>query len=181
MVNRKIITVPNPLLNEKSKPVKISPTVVKLVEEMKATLLSNEGTIGVGLAAVQIGIPQKIFLAYSEKSRRLLTFINAEIIWSSKTTNKGLPQKSNRYEGCLSIPNVWAIISRSKTIKIRYQSESGHWQIRKFTGMTASIIQHEYDHTQGILFTQRALMQDQKLYTLETDGEGESRLREIKL
>lgn len=177
----KIITVPNPLLKEKSKDVVVDKRTCVLIEKMKKTLATAEGVKGVGLAAIQIGIPKKIFLAYSEKSKQLLTFINAEIFWYSKIITDGLPGKHNRYEGCLSVPNVWAIVRRPKAIKIRYQTETGHLQIRKFDGMTAAIIQHEYDHTQGILFTEKALQQGNKLFTTTTDEEGKSRFVEIKL
>lgn len=177
----KIITVPNPLLKEKSKEVVIDKKTHELVREMKDTLTKTEGVRGVGLAAIQIGVPKKVFLAYSDKSKLLLTFINAEIIWYSKTLTAGLPQKGNRYEGCLSVPNIWALVKRPKAIKIRYQAETGHWLIRKYDGMTAAIIQHEYDHTQGILFTEKALQQGNKLYTIKTDEEERNYFEEIKL
>ena len=176
-----IITAPNQLLKTVSTSTDINSKLMGIITEMKATLTKTEGVKGVGLAAIQVGIPKRVFLAYSDKSKQLLTFINAEIIWSSKTLTQGLPQKGNHYEGCLSVPNVWAIVKRPKTIKIRYQTESGHLMIRKYEGMTAAIIQHEYDHTQGILFTEKALQQGNKLYTIKIDGEGKSYFEEIKL
>lgn len=181
MSKLKIITTPNPLLGQVSKPATLDQPTKKLIEEMKTSLSRTEGVKGVGLAAVQVGVLKNIFIAYSEKSKQVLTFVNPEIIWYSKIYSHGLPQKNNRLEGCLSVPNVWAIVSRPKAIKIRYQTETGNQQVRKFTGMTAAVIQHEYDHTRGILFTQKALAQNQKLYTVKSDSKGNSFLEEIKL
>lgn len=177
----KIITAPNRLLNSISEKVVIDHNTLALIDKMTTALRNTEGLKGVGLAAIQVGVPKKIFLAYSEKSKQLLTFINAEIIWSSKVLTLGLPQKGNRYEGCLSVPNVWAIVRRPKAIKIRYQTETNHQLVRKFAGLTAAIIQHEYDHTQGILFTEKALQQGNKLYTIKTDEEGKGYFEEIRL
>lgn len=175
----KIITVPNPLLREKSKPVAIDKKTQELVKNLKQTLLDKEGkTKGVGLAAIQIGLPKRVFVAYSLASKRFLAFINPQIIWRSKRlTNK----KEKRYEGCLSVPNVWAIIQRPKTIKVKYQTQSGQIQTRKFTGPLATVIQHEYDHLEGVLFTDRALEQEAKLFELKKDSENKEYLEEIKI
>lgn len=181
MAKPKIITVPSPILKQVSNPVELNQATKRLIAEMKNILTKTEGIKGVGLAAVQIGVLKNIFLAYSEKSKNILTFINPEIVWYSKIMTKGLPKKNNRFEGCLSIPNVWAIVSRPKAIKIRYQHESGRQLVRKYSGMTAAIIQHEYDHTKGILFIEKALSQGQKLYTIKTDSEGKTNFEEIKL
>lgn len=177
----KIITVPNPILREKSKTAVIDKKTLDLIFEMKQTLAHTEGVKGVGLAAVQVGVPKSIFLAYSEASKKVLTFINPQIIWYSKIETEGDKKSKNKFEGCLSIPMVWAIVKRPKAVKISYQSESGSWQIRKFGGMTAKIIQHEFDHTQGILFTDRALKQGNKLYTIKEDQDGKEYFEEIKL
>jgi len=179
----KIITVPNPILKEKSKEVlQIDKKTLDLIKELKETLVLTEGGIkGIGLAAIQIGIPKKIFLAYSKKSKKFLTFINPEITWNSSVKIEGIPESSNKYEGCLSVPNRWAILKRSKAVKIKYQTELGHLQTRKFLGMMAVAIQHEYDHLDGILFIDRALEQKAKIYELVKKEEGKEELREIKI
>ncbi len=175
----KIITVPNPKLREISKPVVVDKKTSELVKELKQALLNTEGKmIGVGLAAIQIGIPKQVFLAYSPESKKLLTFINPEIIWSSKRITD--PKKS-KFEGCLSVPGRWALIKRAKAIKIRYQTEGGKEQVRKFSGMMAVEIQHEYDHLKGILFIDRALEQKAKIYEMVKDEEDKEYLEEVKI
>lgn len=177
----KIITIPNPLLRQKSVEVKIDLATVDLVAKLKETLIEKEGIKGVGLSAVQIGVPKKVFSAYSKPSRMFLTFINPEIIWYSKELTDGIPESKNKYEGCLSVPNYWSIIKRSLSIKIRYQTLSGKKQVRQFSGFTATVIQHEYDHLEGILFIDRALEQKSKIYQLEKDENNKEYLKEVKL
>jgi len=173
----KILTVPNPILHEKSKPATVDKKTLTLVETLKKTLTDEKGKIkGVGLAAVQIGMPKRVFIAYSEKSKKFLTFINPEIIWYSKRL---LSKKKQKYEGCLSLPNQWSLLKRPKEVKVKYQTETGQTQVRKFSGMTATIIQHEYDHLEGVLFIDRVLEQKAKLYELRKDEKGKEYLQEI--
>ena len=177
----KIITVPNPLLGKKSEPLVVGKEGQELVKQLKESLIQNEGVKGVGLSAIQIGIAKSAFLAYSSKSKKFITFINPEIVWYSKRLTRGIPESQNKYEGCLSVPGIWAIIRRSSVIKIKYQTEKGTYQVRKFTGFTATVIQHEYDHTRGILFTQRALEQKSPLYELKKDENDKEILKELKV
>ena len=173
----KVLTVPNPILRQKSKPVVVDKKTLALVETLKKTLTDEKGKIkGVGLAAIQIGMSKRVFVAYSEKSKKFLTFINPEIVWFSK---RQISKKNQKYEGCLSLPNKWSLLKRSKEVKVKYQTETGQTQIRKFSGMTATIIQHEYDHLEGILFIDRVLEQKGKLYELKKDEEGKECLQEI--
>lgn len=175
----KIITVPNPILREKSKEVVFDKKTAELVKELKETLLTKEGKLtGIGLAAPQIGQSKRVFVVYSQASKKILTFINPKIVWTSKRTQAGLPGK-NKYEGCLSLPNKWAIIRRPKEIKITYQTESGQFQTRKFSGLMAIAIQHEYDHLEGILFIDRALQQGSKIFELAKDKDGREYFKEI--
>lgn len=175
----KIITIPNPILREKAKEVKIDKQTLDLVATLKQTLKDTEGkTQGVGLASPQIGNLKRIFVVYSQASKKLLTFINPEITWTSKRQTSA---KDKKYEGCLSVPNKWAIVRRPKAIKIKYQTESGQTQVKKFTDLTAKIIQHEYDHLEGILFLDRALEQNQKIYELVKDENGKEFLQEINI
>jgi peptide deformylase len=175
----KIVTVPDSILREKSKPVETDQKTLDLVKTLTETLTDTNGkTNGVGLAAIQIGVPKRVFLAYSEKSKKLLVFINPEIVWQSKKLTN---EKSHYYEGCLSVPNRWGIVKRPKTVKIRYQSESGQIQTRKFEGQMAIIVQHEYDHLDGILFTDRILEQNGKVYELVKEDDGEEYLKEVKI
>jgi len=176
----KIITIPNPLLREKSKEIQVFDKKIQdLADELRKTLIDHEKKIkGVGLSAVQIGVLKRIFIVYSQSSKQFLTFINPQIIWFSKRLTDS---KKGRYEGCLSVPGKWAKATRSKEVKVRYQTESGTPQVRKFSGLTATIIQHEYDHLEGILFIDRALEQKAKIYEIVKDEKGKESLQEVKL
>lgn len=177
-----IITLPNPLLRQKSKPVIFNKETERLIKELESTLLNTEGKVkGVGLSAIQIGVAQNIFLAYSKSSKKFLVFINPTIAWYSKILTTGVPETKNKYEGCLSVPGLWAIIKRSKSIKIKYQTQNGSWQVRKFTKMTATVIQHEYDHLNGILFIDRAIQQKSPIFELAKDENDKEYLKEIKI
>jgi len=138
--------------------------------------------LGVGLSACQAGQSWRLFIAYSPKSRRYLTFINPKIIWQSKKKVFGVPEREKfPYEGCLSIPNVWGKVWRHQKIKISYQNLKDTRIVRKFDGFLSTVIQHEYDHLNGILFVQRVLEQNNKLYKIEKDKEGKKVLAEIQI
>lgn len=132
------------------------------------TLIANMyetmyGAYGVGLAAPQIGLSIRIFIvdtapfaedeSYSDAERKAFrlfkkTFINPEILEES-----GKEWSFN--EGCLSIPNVREDVLRKPKIKIRYQDEHFITHTEEFEGLIARVIQHEYDHIEGILFTDK--------------------------
>jgi peptide deformylase len=177
----KIITVPNPLLRQKSEKVqKIDKEILDLIDELEQTATKKEGTKGVGLSAIQVGIPKQVFIAWSEKSRKFLAFIDPEIIWKSKRMILGVP-RANKLEGCLSVPGIWGLVKRHQVVKVRYQTPTGQIITRRFKGFLGVIVQHEYDHLQGILFTDRVLQQKGKLYELKKDKNGKEYLEEIKL
>lgn len=180
----KIITVPNKILTTPSKPVvKVDKKVKKLAKEMTTLLKTGaEGKpLGVGLSACQVGKSLRIFIAYSPKSRRHLTFINPKITWWSKTLTSGVPERENPCEGCLSLPGIWGKVRRSKKIKISYTTLNNQTVTKKFSGFLATIIQHEYDHLNGTLFVQRVLEQKGKLYKIEKDKKGKEELVEIEI
>lgn len=179
----KILTIPkdNAFLREKSKPVEINQKTKDLIAELKKTIISESGLVGIGLSSPQIGFHDRVFIVYSKESRKLLVFINPEITWCSKRLTNGIPDSKNKLEGCLSVPKTWGMVKRFSIIKIRYQSENNFWQIRKFSGLTATIIQHEYDHLDGILFIDRVLEQKGQLYHLEKDENEKEVLKEIEI
>lgn len=180
----KVATVPNKILTIPSKPVKkIDKRVKKLAQEMISLLKrgANGKPLGVGLSACQVGYSLQLFVAYSQKSRRYLVFINPKILWRSKRKIFGVPERKNPYEGCLSIPGVWGKVWRHKKIKLLYQTLKGALVIRKFSGFLSTVIQHEYDHLAGILFSQRVLEQGGKLYKIEKGKNGKDHLVQIEL
>lgn len=183
MAKLKIVTVPNPILRKKAKAVsKIDKKVLKLAQNMIETIKTGpEGPIGVGLSAPQVGKLLKISAVFSNKSKKYLTLINPEILWYSKSLTDGVPESKNRFEGCLSIPGYFGIVKRSQKIKVCYKTLSGKTLTREFSGFTATVIQHEYDHLNGVLFIDRIFNQKGKLYKAVKGENGESGLEEINL
>ncbi len=130
-------------------------TVAKLVRDMRSALhsYSVDGFTAVAIAAPQIGVSKRIFLIEDQSNDRdtLPSFvaINPQIIkFSKKTHEVG--------EGCLSIPDYYGLVKRSTNVTLRAQDEQGNWFERGAGSLLAQIIQHEYDHLDGILFTERA-------------------------
>lgn len=147
-----IYAIGNPVLRQKAKD--IDPgygDLDTLIEDMFETM---EESNGIGLAAPQIGLPIRLFvvdatpLEEAEPKDFREVFINARILeeWDSKWDYE---------EGCLSIPTVRADVSRHKKLKIEYLDRNFEPRVGVFDGIVARIIQHEYDHIEGILFTDR--------------------------
>lgn len=139
----KIITLPDIRLLRKCEEVKIIDNEIKLaVKEMKDLLLENNGY---GLAAPQVGILKRFFIML-DKFGEIKTFINPLII-----SIKG--KKVYADEGCLSIPGVTISVPRYEKIKISYFDLDGEEYIKEYRDNLARVIQHEYDHLDGILIT----------------------------
>lgn len=172
---------PNDVLTTKAKKVtsfdkKLKSTVNNLVDTLKAA----DNPKGVGLAAPQIGLPLQIFAIMPNDTSPIRVFINPKIIKKSKTMTKKLPGKGERLEGCLSIPKVWGNVKRYSSITLSYQDVDGKKHTETFTDFEAVIIQHETDHVNGTLFTQRVLEQKSKLYTIGVE-DGEEVLEEMTI
>ena len=168
-----IITVPHPLLRQKSQPVSLASAnqISKLIKELTQVLVETKNPAGVGLSAVQIGQPLRIFLARPSIKDEPQVFINPGIIWQSKKMTDGIPDKPvNNLEGCLSVPGYHGLVQRHQEIKLRYQTIHHSNHISKFKDFLATVIQHEMDHLNGILFIDRALEQGNKLYKVQ-DGQ----------
>lgn len=174
----RILSAPHPILFKSAKPVKkIDNKIKRLVKQMEQTLAAAKNPEGIGLAAPQVGHSLRIFIVKLEKNSPLRVFINPKIIKKSKKMS--LADKT--LEGCLSIPQIWGSVARHQWIKLRYQNLSGETREEKFSGLLATVIQHEMDHLEGKLFTSRALQQGQKLYRKETDKAGKPVFREVDL
>ena len=191
MNNLKILTVPNPLLRQKSKPVKVINNQIKNLagEMIKFLKTGAEGkTAGVGLSAPQIGQLLRIIMVLSKSSRQFLPMINPEIVWHSKRQKLGIPDSKKplsagrqAYEGCLSVPNVWAKVKRYSVIKVAYKTLDDQKVVRKLKGFSGVVVQHEIDHLDGILFVDRVLEQKGKLYQIEQSGKGKEEFVEVKI
>lgn len=174
----KLVHVPNPILNKPCEPVTaFKASLVKIVVDMEEVLLEQVGPnlVGVGLAAPQVGLNKRLFIIKPSPKSETQVFANAEILKKieqkpAKKSLKKKKKKGTKLEGCLSIPHLWGPLRRSAKVYVRYQDIDGNLHEEWFTGFKAVIIQHEVDHTNGILFTQRVLEQKGTLYE-EKDGE----------
>ncbi len=178
---QKIITVPNPLLSEKSKPVgKINAKVKKIVTDLIDTAKASSEIKGVGLSAIQITQPKRVFVVKQEK--KFIPFINPQITWQDKKMLSQTREKDQLLlEGCLSIPGYFGFVDRPYAIKLKWLDLKGKEQEKKFKDKQAIFIQHELDHLNGLLFVQRVLKQKGKIFKIERNIEGKESLVEIEL
>jgi peptide deformylase len=163
-----IVTLPDPRLKIKSKSVeKFDATLKKLVSDLADTMKFAKG---IGLAAVQVGVHQRVlvldigdlndatdFIEGDEESERRLAanrtqsrleiYVNPEIVSSEGTTEFE--------EGCLSVPGVYSKVCRKEKVKLRYQDVDGNYHELEADGLRAIALQHEMDHLEGIVFTDR--------------------------
>ena len=146
MTLREILTEPNEILRKKSLNVeKIDKDLQNLMDDMLETMYAAPG---IGLAAIQIGIPKRVIvldLASKDEPKNPMHFINPEIIEKS---NNNLTYE----EGCLSVPGQFAEIDRPDKCHLKYLDYYGQPKEIKAEGMLATCIQHEIDHLEGILF-----------------------------
>ena len=146
MTVKTILTEPNQILRQISKPVeKVGKEEQQLMNDMLDTMYSANG---IGLAAIQIGVPKRIIvmdLSKDKNKKEPRYFVNPVI--KDKDT-----LKSTYEEGCLSVPNQFAEIDRPKKCVVEYLDYYGKKKILKAEGLLATCIQHEMDHLEGILF-----------------------------
>jgi peptide deformylase len=178
---RKILTVPNPLLRQKSKKVaKVDKKIQKVITDLLETVKNASEPTGLGLSAVQIGQPMRIFVAKTKNNFEV--FINPQIVFASKETLKKVLKKEQRFfEGCLSVPQVYGFVDRPYQIKLEWLDEKGRKHSRQFTNRNSVCLQHEFDHLEGILFIDRILQQKGKVYQLEKDSKGKEVFEEVEL
>lgn len=177
-----IVHVPHSVLTTPAQSVtSFDNKLVKLIQDMKTTLRATVNPKGVGLAATQVGVGLRIFLTRPSEKSKIRVFINPEIIQKSDTLTDGVPERGNKLEGCLSIPNFWGKVRRASSLTLRYQDETGVVRQEEFSGFLATIVQHETDHINGILFTQRVLEQKEQLFQITEDEEGKEVFEEVQL
>ena len=144
MAIRKILTEPDPFLRQESKDVeKVDDEIRKLMDDMLETMYAAPG---IGLAAIQVGVPKNVIVIdLSKEEKKPLYFVNPKIITKSKN-------HPTFEEGCLSVPGKFAEIDRPNQCHISYLDYEGKKKELKTEGLLATCIQHEMDHLKGILF-----------------------------
>lgn len=189
-----LVLTPDNRLREKSKPVeKIDEKLLRFLNALAQTLLKKTDPPGVGLSAIQVGEPLRLFATYmphdldiplknwSPSNQEIVFMINPEIkaVSPGGKTLGGTGEKPY-YEGCLSIPKLYGPVYRYYGLSLEYQSfefKVGSMQIptltkktTKFVDFPARVIQHELDHLDGILFTDHTLKDTLPLYFDTPDG-----------
>ena len=146
MALKQILTEPNKILRQKSVVVeKVDGELQKLMDDMLETMYAAPG---IGLAAIQVGVPKRVIvmdLSRQEEPKNPMFFINPEI--SNKSENNSIYE-----EGCLSVPGQFAEINRPNSCLVKYLDYYGQPKEINATGLLATCIQHEVDHLEGILF-----------------------------
>ncbi|MEK7597318.1 MAG: peptide deformylase [Patescibacteria group bacterium] len=174
----KIVTVPATVLTQPTKTVpKVDEKIKKIVSEMEKVLVAQDDPPGVGLAANQVGLDLSIFIIKPTEKAKIKVFVNSKIITKTDlfkdSPKKVRPYKSKKprvkLEGCLSIPRIWGPVKRAERIFLHYQDLTGKKYLKWFTGFEAIIIQHEMDHLNGVVFTQRSIEQKGQLFREEND------------
>ena len=146
MAIREILTAPDPRLREVSRPVAaVDDALRSLMDDMLETMYQAKG---IGLAAIQVGVPQRVIvmdLAGEGEEPQPRYFVNPEILDPSDET--GVYQ-----EGCLSVPDYYEDVERSARCRVRFLDYDGREQTLDAEGLFAVCIQHEMDHLEGVLF-----------------------------
>lgn len=143
---RPILQLPDPVLRKVSTPVKtIDDEIKALIKDMFETMYDAPG---VGLAAIQIGVAQRVVTidaSRGEEEKQPMVFINPEIVSASA-------EKDVKEEGCLSIAEYYEEVERPSAVKVRYMDEKGKVKEIEAEGLLARALQHEIDHLNGVLF-----------------------------
>ncbi|BCX18767.1 MAG: peptide deformylase [Geminicoccaceae bacterium] len=149
MAVRRILIAPHPLLKLKARPVeRVDDEIRRLMDDMLETMYRAPG---IGLAAPQIGVSLRVVvvdLAKKDEPPAPMRLVNPEITWRSE-------EQVVMEEGCLSLPEQFAEVTRPAAVKVRYLDERGEEREVEADGMLARCLQHEVDHLDGILFVDR--------------------------
>ncbi|MFN3672948.1 MAG: peptide deformylase [Bosea sp. (in: a-proteobacteria)] len=146
MAIRPLVILPDAVLRQVSAPVaSVTSEIRALADDMLQTMYDAPG---IGLAAIQIGVPQRVVtidLAKAEEEKAPMVFINPEVTWRSEDLNI-------HEEGCLSIPEYYEEVERPASVKVRYMDLTGKTHEIDADGLLATCLQHEIDHLNGVLF-----------------------------
>jgi peptide deformylase len=146
MTIKPLIILPDPLLRQTSAPIeRVDAELLQLADDMLETMYDAPG---IGLAAIQIGVPRRLLVvdvAREGEDKNPQVFINPEIVKSSD-------ERSVYEEGCLSIPEYYAEVERPAAVTVKHIGRDGQEHIVEADGLLATCLQHEIDHLNGVLF-----------------------------
>ncbi|MBB4193613.1 peptide deformylase [Rhizobium aethiopicum] len=146
MTIKPLIILPDPVLRQLSKPIeRVDADLQRLADDMLETMYDAPG---IGLAAIQIGVPRRMLVidvSREGEEKQPQVFINPEIVKSSD-------ERSIYEEGCLSIPDYYAEVERPAAVSVKYLDRDGKEQMVEADGLLATCLQHEIDHLNGVLF-----------------------------
>ncbi|APO66125.1 peptide deformylase [Rhizobium mongolense] len=146
MTIKPLIILPDPVLRQVSKPIeRVDADLKRLADDMLETMYDAPG---IGLAAIQVGVPRRILVidvSREGEEKQPQVFINPKIVKSSD-------ERSVYEEGCLSIPDYYAEVERPATVSVEYLDRDGKAQTVEADGLLATCLQHEIDHLNGVLF-----------------------------
>lgn len=173
----KIVLIPNSVLVTATQPIiQFDKKLDHIIDQMIHVLQRQTDPPGVGLAAPQVGLSLQMFILKPNQKSKPEIFINPSIksqILNPKSKSNPKSKKGKkenlRLEGCLSIPRIWGEVKRAAKIQLEYYTSSGEKKVEWFAGFKSVIIQHEMDHLNGILFTQRVLEQKHDLFEEKGD------------
>ncbi|MDA4846282.1 peptide deformylase [Hoeflea poritis] len=146
MTIKSLVLLPDPVLRAKSEPIEdVGEDVQTLADDMLETMYDAPG---IGLAAIQVGIPRRLLVvdcSKEDEEKNPIVVINPEIVASSD-------ERSTYEEGCLSIPDYYAEVERPAQVTVEYVDREGKKQRIEADGLLATCLQHEIDHLNGVLF-----------------------------
>jgi len=148
----KIVTVPDPILRKTAEKInKVDEEVKNLIAQMRETLEKNPRG-GIGLAAPQVGRRQRIIITKDGREPESITYalVNPEI---TKTST----DRAKAYEGCLSIPDTYCLVERPEKVVVKALNQNGKKITIKASDLLARVLQHEIDHLNGILITDKSI------------------------
>ncbi|HYH36793.1 MAG TPA: peptide deformylase [Azospirillum sp.] len=147
-----ILVAPHPVLKQTAKPVaKVDARIARLMDDMVETMYDAQG---IGLAAPQIGVLERVIVVdvhEKDEPANPIRMANPEIVWAS---DELVPCE----EGCLSVPEHYAEVTRPKAVRVRYLDQQNEIRELEADGMLATCIQHEIDHLNGVLFVDHLSM-----------------------
>lgn len=174
MAIKKIVTIPDPKLRQISEKITHFDDELKtLITDLIDTLEAQNDPPGIGIAAVQIGVLKRVFIA--RLGHKLKEFINPEIIDYGK-------EESELFEGCLSVHHHYGYVYHPTSVTIKAQDINGKVFVAKYKNLAARIMQHETDHLNGILYIDHVAAQKNKILKITgQDKEGNDIFEEVNI